>query len=97
MTALTVGDLEALARECLPKEVFDFVPGGAGDEWTLRENPRAFDRWVLRPRVLRGVTEPDTSTAVLGVPLSMPVLIAPWAYQRLVHPDGELATARAAT
>jgi 4-hydroxymandelate oxidase len=93
---LTVEDFEPLARERLPREVFDFVSGGAGDEWTLRENPRAFERWVLRPRVLRGVTEPDTSTQVLGVPLSMPVMIAPWAYQRLVHPDGELATARAA-
>lgn len=93
---LTIDDFEPLARERLPKEVVDFVAGGAGDEWTLRENTRAFDRWVIRPRVLRGVTEPDTATEVLGVPLSMPVAIAPWAYQRLLHPDGELATARAA-
>lgn len=89
-------DYEPLARERLPREVFDFVAGGAGDEWTLRENIRAFERWILRPRVLRAVAEPDTSTEVLGVPLSMPVMIAPWAYQRMVHPDGELATARAA-
>jgi isopentenyl diphosphate isomerase/L-lactate dehydrogenase-like FMN-dependent dehydrogenase len=93
---LTVDDFEPLARERLPKEVFDFVAGGAGDEWTLRENTGAFDRLVIRPRVLRGVTEPETATEALGVPLSMPVAIAPWAYQRLVHPDGELATARAA-
>lgn len=92
----TIDDFEPLARERLPKEVYDFVAGGAGDEWTLRENTRAFDRWVIRPRVLRGVTEPDTATEVLDVPLSMPVAIAPWAYQRLLHPDGELATARAA-
>jgi isopentenyl diphosphate isomerase/L-lactate dehydrogenase-like FMN-dependent dehydrogenase len=94
--AMTIDDYEPLARERLPKEVFDFVAGGAGDEWTLRENTRAFDRWVIRPRVLRGVEEPDTATEVLGVPLAMPVAIAPWAYQRLVHPEGELATARAA-
>ncbi len=94
--ALTVEDFEPLARERLSKEVFDFVSGGAGDEWTLRENTRSFERWTIRPRVLRGVTEPDTATQVLGVPLSLPVVIAPWAYQRLVHPDGELATARAA-
>lgn len=93
---LTVEDFEPIARARLPKEVYDFVAGGAGDEWTLRENTRAFERWILRPRVLRGVVEPDTGTEVLGVPLSMPVLIAPWAYQGLVHPDGELATARAA-
>jgi isopentenyl diphosphate isomerase/L-lactate dehydrogenase-like FMN-dependent dehydrogenase len=93
---LTVDDFEPLARERLPKEVFDFVVGGAGDEWTLRENVRAFERWIIRPRVLRGVTEPDTATEVLGIPLSMPVAIAPWAYQRLLHPDGELASARAA-
>lgn len=93
---LTVEDFEPIARARLPKEVYDFVAGGAGDEWTLRENTRAFERWILRPRVLRGVVEPDTRTEVLGVPLSMPVMIAPWAYQRLVHPDGELATARAA-
>ena len=93
---LTIDDYEPLARERLPKEVYDFVAGGAGDEWTLRENTRAFDRWILRPRVLRAIDEPDTSTEVLGVPLAMPVMIAPWAYQRLVHPDGELATARAA-
>ena len=93
---LTVDDFEPLAQERLPKEVFDFVAGGAGDEWTLRENAGAFDRWVIRPRVLRGVTKPETATEVLGVPLWMPVAIAPWAYQRLVHPDGELATARAA-
>lgn len=94
--AITVEDFEPLARERLPREVYDFVAGGAGDEWTLRENTRAFERWILRPRVLRGVDEPDTATQVLGVPLSMPVMIAPWAYQRMVHPDGELATARAA-
>jgi 4-hydroxymandelate oxidase len=93
---LTVEDFEPIARARLPKEVYDFVAGGAGDEWTLRENTRAFERWILRPRVLRGVAEPDTRTEVLGLPLSMPVMVAPWAYQRLVHPDGELATARAA-
>lgn len=93
---LTVEDFEPLARERLPKEVFDFVSGGAGDEWTLRENTRAFDRWVIRPRVLRGVEIADTRVEILGLPLSMPVAIAPWAYQRLVHAEGELATARAA-
>jgi isopentenyl diphosphate isomerase/L-lactate dehydrogenase-like FMN-dependent dehydrogenase len=52
---------------------------------------------MLRPRFLRGAGSPDTSTNVLGAPLSLPVLVAPWAYQRLAHPDGELATARGAS
>ena len=93
---VTVDDYEPVARELLPRDVYDFYAGGAGDEWTLAENRRAFDRWSLRPRYLRGAGLPDPSTTVLGVPVSFPVLVAPWAYQRMAHPDGELATARAA-
>ena len=94
---VTVDDYEPIARERLPGDVYDFYAGGAGDEWTLAENRHAFDRWRLRPRYLRGAGRPDPSTSILGVPISFPVLVAPWAYQRLAHPDGELATARAAT
>ena len=93
---MTVDDYEPIARERLPRDVYDFYAGGAGDEWTLGENRRAFDRWMLRPRYLRGAGTPDPSTSILGVPISFPVLVAPWAYQRLAHPDGELATAKAA-
>jgi 4-hydroxymandelate oxidase len=89
-------DYEHLARERLAKEVYDFVAGGGGSEWTLRENVLAFDRWAIRPRVLRGVTEADTETQILGASLAMPVMIAPWAYQGFVHRDAEPATARAA-
>jgi len=92
---VTVDDYEPIARERLLRDVYDFYAGGAGDEWTLAENRRAFDRWMLRPRYLRGAGTPDPSTSILGVPISFPVLVAPWAYQRLAHPDGELATARA--
>ena len=94
--SVTVDDYEPIARERLPRDVYDFYAGGAGDEWTLAENRRAFDRWSLRPRYLRGAGTPDPSTSILGVPISFPVLVAPWAYQGLAHPDGELATARAA-
>ena len=94
--SVTVDDYEPIARERLPRDVYDFYAGGAGDEWTLAENRRAFERWSLRPRYLRGAGIPDPSTSILGVPISFPVLVAPWAYQRLAHPDGELATARAA-
>jgi isopentenyl diphosphate isomerase/L-lactate dehydrogenase-like FMN-dependent dehydrogenase len=93
---LTVDDYEPAARELLPSDVYDYYAGGAGDEWTLAENRRAFERWVIRPRMLTSAFPPDTSTELLGVSLSFPVLVAPWAYQPLAHPDGETATARGA-
>jgi isopentenyl diphosphate isomerase/L-lactate dehydrogenase-like FMN-dependent dehydrogenase len=93
---VTVDDYEPLARELLPPGAFEFVAGGAGDERTLAWNRRAFDRWVLRPRFLRGIAAADPSTQLFGCPLALPVLIAPLAYQRTMHPDGERATARAA-
>ncbi len=94
---VTPEDWQAAARETLAPDVFDFYAGGAGDEWTLRENERAFTRWVLRPRVLQGGAPVDASTTVLGTPISFPVLVAPWAFQWMAHPDGEQATARAAS
>ncbi|MGZ4354752.1 MAG: alpha-hydroxy acid oxidase [Gaiellaceae bacterium] len=94
--AVNVGDYEALAEQALDPGVFGYVAGGAGDEWTLRENVRAFDRWILRPRLLVDVETASPSTTVLGTDVALPVLIAPTAYQRLVHPDGELGMARAA-
>ncbi len=97
MTAyLTLDDLAATARSKLPAEVWDFVEGGAGRERTLAANRDAFARIRLRPRVLTGVTEVDPRVDVLGRAWAAPVGIAPLAYHTLVHPDGELATARAA-
>jgi 4-hydroxymandelate oxidase len=93
---LTIDDYERAAREVLPADVLDYYAGGAGDEWTLAENRAAFDRWVIRPRMLVGASSPDTSVELLGERISVPMLIAPWAYQRLGHPDGEVASARAA-
>jgi 4-hydroxymandelate oxidase len=93
---LQVDDYEPVAKSKLPADVYDFYAGGAGDERTVAENVRAFDRWVIRPRFLRGAGPPDTSTEVLGTPVALPVLVAPWAYQRRAHPEGELATVRAA-
>jgi 4-hydroxymandelate oxidase len=93
---VTVDDYEPAARELLAPDVYDFCAGGAGDEWTLNENRAAWSRWRLRPRYLVGVAERDTSTTVLGRAVSFPVLVAPWAYQRLVHAEGEVATALAA-
>jgi 4-hydroxymandelate oxidase len=92
----TVDDFEAQARARLPADVFDYIAGGSGREWTLRENLRAYGRWVLRPRVLVDVSSVDLQTTVLGQPVTMPILLAPTSFHRLAHPDGEAATARAA-
>jgi 4-hydroxymandelate oxidase len=96
MPYLQVDDYEPVAKEKLDADVYDYYAGGAGDERTLMENVRAFDRWVIRPRVLRGSAFPDTSTEILGTRISSPVLVAPWAYQSRAHPDGERATVRGA-
>jgi isopentenyl diphosphate isomerase/L-lactate dehydrogenase-like FMN-dependent dehydrogenase len=96
MNPVNVADYEQLAEQALEPGIFGYVAGGASDEWTLRENVAAFGRWVLRPRMLIDVETVSTSTSVLGAELSLPVVVAPTAYQRLVHPDGELGIARAA-
>lgn len=93
---LGVEDFERAARERLPQMVYDYYAGAAGDEWTLRENRRAFQRWVVRPRVLADVSDVRTETTVLGERVPFPILLAPTAFQRLADRDGELATARAA-
>ena len=93
---LSVEDFEAVARSKLPRMVYDYYAGAAGDEWTLAENRRAFARWALRPRVLNDVSNVSLETAVLGTPLAFPIALAPTAFQRLAHREGELATARAA-
>lgn len=95
MDPINLADYEQLARERLPQMVFDYYFGGAGDEQTVRENRLGWQRWRLRPRVLVDVATRDLSTTVLGVPVSMPLLTAPCAFNSLAHPDGELAVARA--
>src|SRR5262245_42807327 len=97
MQTLLLRDFETEARRRLDPTVFDYFAGGADDEVTIRENESAFARIGLVPRVLRGLTgKPDLDGTLLGSRLSMPVLIAPTAFHRLAHPDGECATARAA-
>ena len=93
---VNVDDFEELARARLDPGAYGYFAGGAGDEHTLRENRAAFTRWQLRPRVLVDVGEVTTTTTVLGSDISFPLLVAPTAFQRLAHPEGELATARAA-
>jgi isopentenyl diphosphate isomerase/L-lactate dehydrogenase-like FMN-dependent dehydrogenase len=91
-----VSDYERIAEQMLEPGAFGYFAGGADDEQTLRNNIEAFKRWRLRPRVLTGVERADTTTTVLGREISMPLLVAPVAFQRMAHPDGELGTARAA-
>jgi isopentenyl diphosphate isomerase/L-lactate dehydrogenase-like FMN-dependent dehydrogenase len=93
---LNVADYERLAEDALDPGAFGYFAGGAGDERVLRENVAAFARLRLRPRVLVDVAETTTATTVLGTPVSMPLLVAPTAIQRMAHPDGEPGTARAA-
>lgn len=92
---VNVADYEALAAERLEPAVLGYFAGGAGDERTLRRNLEAFEDWELMPRVLVDVTEVDTTIELFGSRLSMPLVVAPFAFQRLVHPDGEEALARA--
>ena len=93
---LNVHEYEARAAELLEPGALGYFVGGANDEWTLRENVEAYRRWLIRPRVLVDVAEPSTATTVLGAEVSMPILVAPVAFQRVVHADGEAGMARAA-
>ncbi len=93
---VNIEDLRQLARRRLPRAVFDYVDGGAGDEVTLRENCRAFQEVVLRPRHAVALEKCDLCTRVLGQDISFPAILAPIGYCRLLTPDGELAAARAA-
>ncbi|MFK4118551.1 alpha-hydroxy acid oxidase [Streptomyces longwoodensis] len=93
---LTSADAQRAADLALPQDVRDFLEGGSGTEATLAANQAAFEDLFLVPRVLADVSGTDTATTVLGATAAMPVGIAPMAYQRLFHPDGELAAARAA-
>jgi isopentenyl diphosphate isomerase/L-lactate dehydrogenase-like FMN-dependent dehydrogenase len=89
-------EFEDLAKERLPKEEYDYIAGGATDEISVDRNRRAYTSWALRPRVLRDVSILDLSTTVLGTKVNLPVLIAPCGGHQRAHPDGELATYRAA-
>lgn len=97
MTApVSVADYERLAETLVEPGAFGYYAGGAGDEQALVGNVSAWQELRLRPRVLVDVSEVTTATTVLGTPVSMPLLVAPTAIQKLAHPDGEPGMARAA-
>jgi isopentenyl diphosphate isomerase/L-lactate dehydrogenase-like FMN-dependent dehydrogenase len=91
-----VADFERLAEERLEPGPFGYYAGGAGDELALVGNVEAWRRLKLRPRVLVDVSSVSTETTVLGTPVSMPLLVAPTAIQKLAHAEGEGGMARAA-
>ncbi|XP_042419037.1 peroxisomal (S)-2-hydroxy-acid oxidase GLO3-like [Zingiber officinale] len=97
MEITNVSEYEKIAKQKLPKMIYDYFASGAEDQWTLRENRSAFSRILFRPRILVDVSNIDMTTTILGFKISMPIMIAPTAMQKMAHPEGELATARAAS
>jgi len=93
---VNIEDLRPLARRRLPKVAFDYLDGGSESEVTLRENRLAFDDVTFRPRHAVAISQCDLRTRVLGCDLSLPILLAPVGYSRVLHPSGEIAAARAA-
>lgn len=89
-------DYETLAQQAIPTPVHAYIAGGSGRDQTLAANRAAFDRIDLLPRLLRDVTAGHSQLTLLGETLDDPILLAPLAFQTLVHPDGEIATARGA-
>ncbi|MDA0270119.1 MAG: alpha-hydroxy acid oxidase [Chloroflexi bacterium] len=94
---INLAEIEAAAQTALAPMVRDYYAAGAMDEITLRDNREAFDRIAIRYHVLGGTSERDLSTQILGRKHDWPVLIAPTAFARLAHPDGEIGVARAAS
>jgi lactate 2-monooxygenase len=89
-------ELERLAIDTLEPAARGYIVASAGDGRTARSNRAAFDEWAIVPRMLRGVSAPDTSTEIAGRSIPAPLALAPVGVQTLAHPDGETATARAA-
>lgn len=95
-TPIPLSQLEKKAAEVLSPQAYDYVAGGASGERTVRANIAAFDRWRIVPRLLRSVCERDLSVELFGQTLPAPVLLGPIGVQNIIHPEAELAAARAA-
>ncbi|WP_437053558.1 alpha-hydroxy acid oxidase [Streptomyces sp. enrichment culture] len=89
-------DVARAAEQRVPRPVWDFIEGGSGQEGSLRANHSVLDSVFLVPRVLQASAQPNMGTRLLGAPVALPLVVAPMAYQRLVHPEGEVAVGRAA-
>jgi len=93
---MSYGDLEAAAREKLPPEAYEYVAGGAGEGHSMRHNREAFDRWRILPRMLGDVSRRDLSVQIANTHLKAPIMLGPVGVLSIIHPDAELAVARAA-
>lgn len=93
---VNIADLRAMAKRRVPKAVFDYLDGGAEGEVTLRENCRAFEDLIFRPKSAVRLDQVDLRTTVLGHSVAFPAILAPVGYSRLMHPGGECAAAQAA-
>ncbi|PRP87946.1 peroxisomal (S)-2-hydroxy-acid oxidase [Planoprotostelium fungivorum] len=93
---LSIQDLRSVSHSKMDQMAREYYDGGAGDGVTLKDNEAAYDRFIIRPRYLRDVSQCDPSTSLLDHPLTMPLGIAAAAMMKLAHPDGESAVARAA-
>ncbi len=91
---VTLRDLEAQAGKVLSSYAFAYAAGGAGDEWTMRENEAAINRWVIEPNFLSGHLAPDLTASLFGSALAMPILTAPMASHALFHAGAEAATTK---
>lgn len=92
----TLPEFPIAAAAILDPGAYDYISGGAADEWTMTENIAAWRRLAILPRVLSGASAPDTCVTILGKTEPHPLIAAPMAYQRIATPDGEVAMARAA-
>ena len=92
----TLAEMETFAAALLPTNALDYYASGARDELTFKGNLAAWERWWFVPRMLIDVSQVSLATTILGHPIALPIMVAPMASQRMAHPDGELATARAA-
>lgn len=94
INVISLEDLREKAREIIPKNGYDYIANGSGNEWTLRRNGTAFDDVQIYPRVLTSIDSPDTTTEILGIKTSMPIMAACPAAQGLAHSQGEKDTAK---
>ena len=94
--AFNVEEMRQLAKGRLPKFIFDYLDGGADDEWVLKNNRRAFEDYKLLTQVLQDVSEVDLSTTILGLETDAPFILSSTGASRFFHPEGEVAVARAA-
>jgi L-lactate oxidase len=93
---VTLRDLQAEAQKVMAPFGYAYVAGGAGDEWSMRENMAAFDRWVINADFMSGVGSADTTTTILGTKISYPVITAPMGNQGSVHAQGDIPNVKGA-